>query len=157
MEDDGEGLYKGIRYSNLRKREDAFNSSAGRKHQVNNSLSQNGDSPDSGFSSDVSSGNGEIILNQNGHLVSNLETLCESHDTGYRTFGAPGSDSDSSQNDHNDDGKDLEQSANQKFSFKTLTKGQKVILASTSFTNLLSFLSLSILAPFFPKEVRILL
>ncbi|XP_045181546.2 MFS-type transporter SLC18B1-like [Mercenaria mercenaria] len=38
------------------------------------------------------------------------------------------------------------------FSLRTLTRDQIVILIATSFTNLLSFLSLSILAPFFPIE-----
>ena len=42
-----------------------------------------------------------------------------------------------------------------KFKFSSLTRDQKVILIATSITNLLSFLSLSILAPFFPLEVSI--
>lgn len=40
-----------------------------------------------------------------------------------------------------------------KFSFKTLTRSQLILLIATSCSNLLSFLSLSILAPFFPLEV----
>lgn len=40
-----------------------------------------------------------------------------------------------------------------KLSFKTLTRSQLILLIATSSSNLLSFLSLSILAPFFPIEV----
>lgn len=36
----------------------------------------------------------------------------------------------------------------------TLTRFQKIILATTAAVDLLSFLSVSIMAPFFPEEVR---
>lgn len=47
----------------------------------------------------------------------------------------------------------VDQKEKKGFSLKTLTHEQTIILIATSGTNLLSFLSLSILAPFFPLEV----
>lgn len=61
-------------------------------------------------------------------------------------------------NDQNDNYDDNDSNEEKKgFSFRTLTREQIVILIATSFTNLLSFLSLSVLAPFFPIEVSIYL
>lgn len=39
------------------------------------------------------------------------------------------------------------------FNFRELTRDQIIVLVATSLTNLISFLSLSVLAPFFPLEV----
>lgn len=53
----------------------------------------------------------------------------------------------------NEEEKDDEEEGEKAFSIRALTREQLIILIATSFTNLLSFLSLSILAPFFPAEV----
>jgi hypothetical protein len=56
-------------------------------------------------------------------------------------------------NSDSSDDNDADSVEKKEFSFRTLTRDQIAILIATSFTNLLSFLSLSILAPFFPIEV----
>ena len=152
MDDDSDNFYKEIRYSRL-KEHDEHSSPTNGKLKINGSATQANDLyPDSGFNSDVSTGNGDIAQKACSDRVNGLGTLHENHvKHGYRTLEVPEGDSDS-----NNDESSSEQTPEQKFSFKTLTKDQKVILASTSFTNLLSYLSLSILAPFFPKEVRVI-
>ena len=152
MDDDSDNFYREIRYSRL-KEQDEHSSHNNKKLKINGSATQHNDLyPDSGFNSDVSTGNSDIAGKACSDRVNGLGTLHENHvKHGYRTLEVPEGDSDS-----NNDGNSSEQTPEQKFSFKTLTKDQKVILASTSFTNLLSYLSLSILAPFFPKEVRVI-
>ena len=153
MDDDSDNFYREIRYSRL-KDQDEHSSPTNRKPKINGSATQNSDLyPDSGFNSDVSTGNGDIAGKACSDRVNGLGTLHENHvKHGYRTLEVP----EGEKSDSNNGGNSSEQIPEQKFSFKTLTKDQKVILASTSFTNLLSYLSLSILAPFFPKEVRVI-
>ena len=171
MADEAETLFTGIRYSSLKNQETKLSIE---ENQIRDQQSENGDlnlTPDNGFGSEVSSRNGKIFFSNesNGHVTSNYAHVTSNYEkhrendirTSYKTFSVPESETDSSPrtSDNNGDNNkdDSEQSSEQKFSFKTLTKGQKVILASTSFTNLLSYLSLSILAPFFPKEVTVFL
>ena len=135
--------------------------------QSSNLQTQRSDS-DSGYR-DISMENGEAITQVFKKNSSNVETLIGKSDgfnSSYRTFSdqdrksnfpltyiANNVDDKADDNNGNKSG-DIEDTTEQKLSFKTLTRAQKVILASTSFTNLLSYLSLSILAPFFPKEVK---
>ena len=149
-----DNFYKGIRYSRLKEEDEHIRSShTNGKLKINGSATQNNDLyPDSDLNSDVSTGNGNIAGKACSDRVNGLGTLYENHDEdGYPTLEVPTGDSDS-----NNDGNSSEQTSEHKFSLKRLTKDQIVILASTSFTNMLSYLSLSILAPFFPKEVRVM-
>ena len=165
-----------VRFSQLRRiaeeKEDDVANSHGNGSVAglqSNSQTQRCDS-DSGVS-DISTENGDALTQVLRKNASTLETLLEKSDdynSKYGTFISQDNKSDSPltyiasnthDNSNDDDDKDdksdnKEETTEQKFSFKTLTRPQKVILASTSFTNLLSYLSLSILAPFFPKEVK---
>ena len=176
MDDDESQLSIEVRFSQLRRIveenedhvDDPMTNSQGYRHaSEQQSNSQTRRDSDSGYS-DISTENGDGITQVFRKNASNLETLIEKSDdfnSSYRTFSDQDRKSDSpltyianNTDDNADDnnGKntgDKDDTNEQKFSFKTLTRAQKVILASTSFTNLLSYLSLSILAPFFPKEV----
>ena len=165
MEEDENQLSIEVRFSQLIRQVEE-NQSHVEDHQANHH--RNGSEPqlnsqthrrdsDSGYS-DISTENGETITKHFRQIASNLETLVEKStdfNIGNRTFtdldkvsNSQLTSSDNNEENHGDE------TTEQKFSFKTLTKGQKIILATTSFTNLLSYLSLSILAPFFPKEVE---
>ena len=149
-----DNVYKGIRYSRLKEQDEHICSSdTNGKLKINSSATQNNDLyPDSDVNSDVSTGNGNIAQKACSDRVNGLETLYESYDAdGYLTLEVPAGDSEII-----NEGNSSEQTSKHKFSLKSLTKDQIVILASTSFTNMLSYLSLSILAPFFPKEVRVM-
>ena len=167
MEEDENQLSKEVRSSQL-VRQVEKNQSLVEDHQANHHRS--GSEPqlnsqtlwsdsDSGHS-DISTENGETITKHFRQIASNLETLVEKStdfNIDNRTFSDPDkvSNSQLTDSDNNEDNNgDTEETTEQTFCFKTLTKEQKIILASTSFTNFLSFLSISILAPFFPKEVE---
>ena len=147
-------FYKGIRYSRLKEQDEHMCSShTNGKLKLNSPATQDIDLyPDSDLKSDVFKGNGNIAQKACSDRVNGLETLYEDHDVdGNRTLEVPEGESEIYK-----DGNSGGQTSEHKFSLKRLTKDQIVILASTSFTNMLSYLSLSILAPFFPKEVRVM-
>ena len=80
----------------------------------------------------------------------NESLINRSPEADARNVNSPNDD----ENDENGGKKEEEEDTS--FSIRKLTKQQLIILGATSFTNLLSFLSLSILAPFFPAEVSAL-
>lgn len=102
------------------------------------------------FENSTSIGRGDSISS----LSQNSEDTCTtSNKHKPKQTKSEDNNKDNNKDNNDDDDDDKEEKS---FSFKTLTRKQLIILSATSFTNLLSFLSLSILAPFFPAEVRFL-